>query len=575
LGRRIGLLQAAALVLLLLTAPLVSGCRLSGRSSPTTTAASGAMPQAPATTPAVVSPTGIPAAAPRSTTPASASRVVEGGTGEPRTLNPILVGDSIGESLSHLLFNGLVYVDPASGEPRGDLATAWDVSQDRLTYTFHVRDQVLWHDGQPLTARDVVFTYTLMMNRRAGSPRYSRLVERVREVRASDTRTVVVTLVSPDASFLTTQATYPIVPEHALQNVLPEEVVTDPFGITSAIGTGPFTFQRWDRGNQIVLARNDRYFRGPAAYEQYVYRVLASPDDLVKGLRDGSIDWGALDPGVVETARQDDRIRLVSVPGFNLSVVALQLDPARNKLFLDARVRQALMLALDRTQLAQSVWEGEARVADGTIPPASWAFAESKTIYRLNLDEARRLLDEAGWLPGDDGIRSKSGNRLSFTLLTNGDDPAHLQTVNWLSSTWRAIGVEAVPQVEPWGSVVRRVTGQRDFDAVLLQLRCDLDPDQSAFWSSDSFFDGLNLGHYANAEVDKLLDQALASSDSKERREKYGQIQDVVLKDLPVLPLVFPDQTLGFSKRLQDVQATAILVRNRATIEQWVPRTGG
>ncbi len=127
---------------------------------------------------------------------------MEAGTSEPSTLNPVLASDPISDELSRLVFNGLVYVDPESGEVKGDLAANWDVSDDRKTYTFHLRDGITWQDGQPFSAQDVVFTYHLMMNDRTRSPRYSELVERVSDVQSPDTKTVVFTLIHPDAAFL-------------------------------------------------------------------------------------------------------------------------------------------------------------------------------------------------------------------------------------------------------------------------------------------------------------------------------------------------------------------------------------
>ncbi len=503
------------------------------------------------------------------------SRVVEAGTVEPHTLNPVLASDPISDELSRLVFNGLVYVAPDSGEPKGDLAATWDVSDDRKTYTFHLRDGITWQDGQPFSAQDVVFTYRLMMNEHARSPRYSELVERVREVQAPDTKTVVFTLIHPDAAFLTTEATFGIVPEHVLSNVLPEELVSDSFGVISTIGTGPFTLAQWSHGDQLVFSRNAAYFKGEPVYDQYVYRIVASSDDLVTGLADGSIDWALLDPAAATKAREQKAIEVKSLPGDSFEYVALQLDSAKQLLFLDARVRQALMLALDRHKLVADVWHDDAEIATGTIPPASWSSAVSGVSYAQDIDKARQLLQDAGWVTGDDGIRTKGGRRLRFKLLTNGDDPLRQATVNWLTESWRAIGVEVVPDLEKWSTIVQDITHDRSFDAVLLEYRGTVDPDQTTLWSSDSFFDGLNVGHYSNPDVDALLEEARQSADVEARKTDYAKAQDHVLTDLPAIPLVYPNVTVGLSNRLRNVDVTTILIRNRATIEQWHPGSSG
>lgn len=560
---RVGRLAALLALVLALTA-----CSPFGRGAPSPTAA----PTAWATPGAEQA--GSPATPIPSTPSVTGGRIVEGGLTEPRTLNPLFVADPLSEALSSLVFSGLVAVDPVSAEPRPDLAESWDVSEDGLTYTFHLREGVVWHDGQPFSARDVVFTYEAMMNDRVRSPRYSRLVERVRQVRALDSATVEFHLVHADASFLTTLATLGIVPQHALAGVLPEELVTSPFGLSTAVGTGPFSLQQWIRGDRILFRRHSGYHGGPLATEEYVYQVLGSPEDLLGALREGTIDWAELDPAMVAEAEQIDGVVIERLPSFDMTYVALQLDPAKSTLFSDPRVRQALMLALDREAAVAEFWQGHADVADGTLPPASWAYRTSETVYRADLDAARRLLDEAGWVPGPDGVRVKDGVPLRFTLTTNGDNPRRRQVAEWLIRSWQALGIAVEPQFETWSTVRQRVVREGDFDAVLLGYRWPVDPDQSMLWSSDSFFDGLNIGHYASAEVDALLQQALEATDRAERAELYAQMQEHVMQDLPVLPLAFPHVLVARSERLQGSEITVILVRNRADIAQWVPVVG-
>ena len=566
---RFGILLSLTLLLAACSVPFVG----SGSSSPSATSqAAGSpssQPQSTETQPASASSATATSSVP---TPV---QVVEGGILEPRTLNPVLASDEISDELSKLVFNGLVLVNPDSGKIEGDLAKSWDVSDDRKTYTFHLKSDVTWQDGQPFNAQDVEFTYGLMMNDSTRSPRYSELVEHINSVQASDLNTVVFRLIRPDAAFLTNEATLGIVPQHVLSNVLPEELVTDPFGLTSTIGTGPFTLARWSHGDELVFSRNPTYFKGPAAYDQYVYKIVSTPQDLVSGLADGSIDWCQLDPSVVADAKQNDAIRVVSSAGDSLEYVVLQLDSAKQQLFLDANVRQALMLALDRSKLARDVWNGEARIATGVIPPASWAAAESSVSYSQDLDKAKQLLQDSGWNTGDDGIRSKNGQRLRFKLMTNGDDPIRQATANWLIQSWREIGVDVVPDFEKWSTIVQDITHGREFDSLLLGYRGTADPDESTLWSSDSFFDGFNLGHYSNPDVDSLLEEARQSDDQTARKDDYAKVQDQVMSDLPALPLVYPNMVVGLSQRLRDVSITTILIRNRANIEQWHPRTSG
>jgi len=523
--------------------------------------------------------TPIPPAAQPTATPASPTAVtrgiVEAGFEEPRTLNPLFVSDPLSEALSRLVFDGLVALDPATGDPVPALAEAWDVSDDGTVYTFHLRQGVRWHDGEPFSASDVVFTYQRLLDPDVRSPRFSRLAERVKTVELVDEATVRITLIRPDASFLATLGTIGIVPEHVLGTVLPQQLVTDPFGLSSAVGTGPFIFNQWLRGVSLTLRANPDYYRGAPRVPQYTYRVVSTVEELAQGLRDGTIDWAIVDAAGAGQLPAIDGVTVERFPGYELVLVALQLDPAKSKLFADARVRRALLLGTDRASLVRSVWGDRARVAEGLQPPASWAAGEPTVRTDYDPAQAQQLLEAAGWVPGDDGIRVRDGQRLSFRLLATGSDPGRRALAELLQQQWRAIGVEVTLDLASWAEVRRRATQDRDFEALLIGVLWDVDPDQSAVWSSDSFYDGLNFGHYLDSEVDQLLVEAVATRDRAQRTELYRKIEERVLTDLPVIPIAFPDVVVVRSQRLQVPVLNALVVRTRVGVEQWQLAPGG
>lgn len=554
-------------ILIVVAALLLVACQRGGsRSAP----AQGPAPRATTVTQPAAEQQALPAASsPTVAPPEQRVAIVEAGFDEPRTLNPLFVADPVSEELSRLVFDSLVTIDPATGDVAPALAASWEISEDSTRYTFHLRAGVRWHDGQPFTARDVEFTYRAMLDVNVRSPRHVRLAERVKAVGMLDQQTVVIELIKPDASFLPTLATLGIVPEHVLASVQPEQLVTDPFGLSSAVGTGPFMLTKWVRGEQIVFERNPQYYRGAPQVPQYTYRVIGSLDELAAGLRDGLIDWAVVDAAQVGAVPAIDGVTVQSLPGFELVMVVLQLDPTRSELFLDPRVRQALLLALDRQAMVDEVWHGQAEVAQGTQPPASWAAGPAGIEYSYDPEQAGRLLDEAGWPMGPDGVRQREGQRLGFRLIATGADPTRRALAFWLQRQWAQIGVEVRLELERWSDVRRRVVETRDFDALVLGVRWDLDPDQRIVWTTDSIFDGLNAGHYSNAKLDALLEQAIATTDRQERSALYRQAQEIVLRELPVLPLCFPNLTVLWSNRIEAPPLSATAVRLRVGVEQW------
>ena len=199
-------------------------------------------------------------------------------------------------------------------------------------------------------------------------------------------------------------------------------------------------------------------------------------------------------------------------------------------------MRRALAHALDREALARSFYSGLATVARGTLPPPSFAYApeQVRSGYAYDPGRAEALLEEAGWRRGPDGIRVKDGLRLQFTLWTNSGSLLREALAQAIQEAWRAIGVEATPRAEEWGALLARLNESREFETFLLGFSWDADPDQSAMWSSRAFPpNGFNLGQYASAEVDALLERGLSELDPQRRTAIYAEMQDQVLDDLP------------------------------------------
>ena len=505
-----------------------------------------------------------------------AAGITEVGSADARTLNPILIADPTSLALSRLFFSSLVTLNK-DGTPTPDLAQAWTVSDDGLTYTFTLRPSVQWSDNQALTADDIIYSYNLYLNRDASSPRYNTVYAVVESVTTVNDHTVRFKLRLPTASFLTDVATFGIVPQHSLINTQPTDLAASDFGTTSNIvGTGPFRMVRWLRSERIEADANPRYYLGPVASLHYTYIVLPTDDAVRDALATGKADFGVVSPAVQKGLANTPGVKLTTYDTYDMTYVGLQLDATKpaSKFFGDANVRKALMLALDRGAMLQNARSGIGIVADGVQPPPSWAYTPVEPRYRQNLDEAKRLLDAAGWKAGADGIRVKDRQTFSFTLTTNSSDAIREAYAGLLRDAWAKVGVNVTIVSEKWSTFVDRVTRTHDFDAFVASYIGNVDPDLSSLFSIDAAKSGLNAGRYLNTDVDAMLSKARSiykPEQQPERKDLYTQIQQRIMTDLPILPLDFSKNTVAVRDRVKgfDSSANDLGLRFRALAYTW------
>jgi peptide/nickel transport system substrate-binding protein len=379
----------------------------------------------------------------------------------------------------------------------------------------------------------------------------------------------------PAASFLVNNTVYGIVPEHVLKDVAPAALARHDFstgkkGVT--IGTGPFMFGEWVQNDHVTLEKYKGYWEVEPSLDRYVYKIVTNQTVLAQQIKTGEIDYTGPD-GVDEADYQDLQrtkdVNVIAYDSFDFTFYAYQLDPEKSKLFLDKRVRQALFLAVNRPQMIEAIRFGLGEVAIGTMGVDSWAYNPSAIALKYNFDQAtaKKLLDEAGWLPGADGIRAKDGQRLAFKVYTNAGNKVREQYAAVLQQAWKQIGVDATPQVEEWTTLLDRITGPKDFDMYLIGLSWDPDPDQSSMWSTDAYQAGFNMNKYSNPTVDELLKQGLLETDIGKRKQIYTDMQNVVVDDLPSAIIDFPKSIAAVNTRVHNLFPNAI--DDRFNAHQW------
>ena len=481
--------------------------------------------------------------------PAYGDTLVEGTIGEASTLVPILASDSASHSVAGQVYNGLIKYDKDLWLV-GDLAESFTVADDGLTIIFRLRRNVRWHDGAPFTARDVLYTYRVIIDPKTPTA-YSEDFKQVASVTAPDLFTVVVHYRSPFAPALASWGTA-ILPAHLLEG---QEITKSPLA-RKPVGTGPFRFKEWVAGQKIVLEANPDYFEGRPYLERYVYRVIPDTSTMYMELKAGGVDMMGLTP--VQYARQTDTSRFRGAfnkyryPSNSYLYLGYNL---RHPLFKDVRIRRAMTAAINKDELIQGVLFGMGQKAHGPIVPGRWAYHTAVKDIAYDPAYARQLLAEAGWRPGQGGILHKDGKPLQFTILTNQGNQQRLMTAQIIQQRLLQVGIDVRIRVVEWAAFLKEFIDKGNFEVVLLAWMTSQDPDMYDIWHSSKTKPGeLNFIGYNNPEVDRLLEEGRSTFDLEKRKRAYARIQEILAEDQPYTFLYVPDALPVVSARIRGIE---------------------
>jgi peptide/nickel transport system substrate-binding protein len=450
--------------------------------------------------------------------------------------------------VNKVIYSTLVKYDPKNWTPVGDLAERWTVGDDKLTWTFALRRNVTWHDGRPFTARDVKFTMErLWLNPQV--PFFQRAnIQDIARVDAVDDFTVRIVTKVPFAT-LPVMLGYlaNILPEHILGTYSVEQLRNPVDFLRNPVGTGPFRFGESVLGSHVRLVAYDRYFLGRPKLDAIVFRVVADLEQQLAQLQTGQLDLMIVEPHQVPAVQRMSNIQVVDAPQVNYTFVGFnhKAEP-----FGDRRVRQALSHAIDRKAFLDKIYGGKGRLATGPISPlVGWAYTDAVDQYRYDPALAGKLLDEAGWAKGPDGIRRKGGQPLKFTLDFDRGSPVREQTAVVARQYWRDIGADVELRVGEFNALLSRIRARPNpLQAWVLWYITPPEADLLAYYHTRGT---LNEFSYSSPEVDQLLEKGRATFDQKERARLYQQAQKLIAADAPVVYLVYPAEIQALNTRIQ------------------------
>lgn len=503
--------------------------------------------------------------------PANGGVYVEAVVGQPTFLNPLLRSQTAPDrDLAALTQAGLMRLD-ASGLPVPDLAATWAVSADGLSYTFVLRQGLRWSDGLPLTLDDVLFSVELLQAPDfPGAPDLSALWSKV-VVAKLNANTLKLTLPEANAPFLE-QLVFYVQPAHVFAPAVASQLGRHPAN-ARLVGAGPFLLKELISNSdgtvqEAVLTPNLNHY-GPAPMLESV-RLRFVPDEAaaLSALRDGAVmGVGGAPSAAVAAMLADPTIQVYSAPVPKFGVIFLNQRNAAVEFFGEKKVRQALLLGLNRQGFVDTTLQGQGIVARGPVSEGTWAYKADLQTAAFEPKRAAELLAVANWqlpvdaLVGTDGYtREKQTKRLAFTL-TAADDELGRTLGKLAVDSWKELGVQAVLQLVPAADLYGSVLPGRQFEAVLamISLESSADPDPYLFWHQTEIDTGLNYSGYENRAISELLERARVSPSIAVRARLYDSFQARFADETPALILFQPVYSYAVSRQVRGVQLGVLL----------------
>lgn len=504
--------------------------------------------------------------------------------GVPRFVNPVLaVGSDVDRDISRLLFSSLLRYNE-EGNLVGDLAESYEVQNDGKRYRFVLREGLVWSDGAPLTAEDVLFTVRVIQDQKYSSPLRANWTG-VTATKEND-RVILFDLPTAYAPF-PENATLGILPKHAWEAVAPQGFLLAEANLKPA-GSGPYAFEKFERNSSgaifsYTLVRNEKYYGTKPYLERVIFRFFETQEDAVRAYNRKVVDAiagvdaharGALEGG------SENGLYTFTLPRY----FAVFFNADKHEAFKSLKVRQALAHAIDKQALIEEVLKGMAMPTDSPIPSFMNAYDPRVTALSFDQEKARALLEEEGWRDADgDGVREKtppsrtlrsvpsalgSGPtarssqtseeegipRLELTLSTVArSELVHAAEI--LSSQLGQVGVRVHVEQYELGELQQNILVPREYQMLLFGQLLSIEPDPFSFWHSSQKKDpGLNLALYENKEVDRLLEEARREQNQDVRGEKLRQFQTLVTKDVPAIFLYNPSYTYPVRKNIKGVK---------------------
>ena len=536
---------------------------------------------------------GSPAA---SEQPVPGGRIVEGSTGDPKTMQPVISTDTTSSGVWSWLYFGLTRVNRDTGETEGNLAVdAPKLSADGLTVTYTLRDNLVWSDGTPFTGEDYKYTVeAVMRSKKTVRKSAVNTIVGAKDYEAGktdsisgityDAKTITIKLEKvfcPAIAGLGGGGAGGILPSKAFKTVwdnkstdTSKNIDDNPLNMNPPASMGPFVFKEFKPGVQVTLTKNPKYFRGEPLIDEYVIKNYADATAVKNALLTGEVSFAGIEAKDYDEVKKNDSLKFFQFKSLGYTYIGWNAKGAKAPWLANKQVRQALWYGINVDAIVQKIVFGLGTKALAHNPPVSWAYDGSGlTDYKLDVAKAKSLLEQAGAKMGSDGVyRWSDGSPMKMRIETNQGNNARETILQLAQEQYKAIGITIDPLLESFNQLLDRTDPGPDFEGFIIGWSLGADPDPYSIWHSSQQGKGQfnNVG-YSNPAVDKALEDNRNGPDcSKDARRKANHAVDLNLnQDAPYTFLYSADVLRFAQKDIQSFDPKPFSTASAWNIEKW------
>lgn len=475
-----------------------------------------------------------------------------------QNLLPYASNDAVSSNIRGFIYDGLLSQDDKLN-PIPNVAYKWDVSPDGMTYTFYMRKDVKFHDGKPMTADDVVFSFQVYMNPNTINA-YKYAFEDLEKVEKVDDYTVRMKLNKKNVLFMYSSPPYAaIMPKHKFPNGI-EDYNKNVKLHRAPIGSGPFKFKEWKTAERIVLEANKDYFQGRPYLDQIIMRILPDANVEVLNLLKGSVDFvETIQPKQVAEVTKNKNLKVIKHDTARYDYIGWNMDLP---IFSDVKVRQALAYGLNRQALVDKIMLGNATLAVSNFHPSEVFHNKSLKPYPYDVKKANELLDAAGWKMGKDGIREKDGKKFEIEIAYNNGNKIREAIAAAAQQDWKKIGVKATPRSYDFTIQSEKIQAG-EIEMWIGAWSLGTNPDKTGLFHSSTapvvkdgkvVSKGNNTSRVRDKKVDEILDKFKLEPDANKRIAMYQELGKIMYDNQYNLFLYHPAAFTGMNKKLSGVK---------------------